>query len=71
MAGPALLFGYFHDLLERGVVLTCVTAEEDIQARKRLLLLSNLSCSGVVDGGTQYHIQHKHFAVRGDQCIQP
>lgn len=53
MAGPAFLLGHFHDLLERGIVLACVAAQEDIQAGQWLLFLlfSSVSCSGVAGGG--------------------
>lgn len=49
MACPALLLGHLHDLLEGGIVLACVLAQEDIQAGQRLLLLllSSFSCSEV------------------------
>lgn len=56
MAGMAFFLGYFHDLLEGGIVFTCVAAQEDIQAGQRLLLLliSSLSCSGATGRETQY-----------------
>lgn len=52
MACPVLLLGHLHDLLEGGIVLAGVLAQEDIQAGQGLLLLllSSLSCSGVQVG---------------------
>ena len=42
----AFFLGHLHDLLEGGIVLTCVLAQEDIKAGQllRLLFLSSLSC---------------------------
>lgn len=47
MTGMAFFLGHLHDLLEGGIVLTCVAAQEDIQAGQRflLLLICSLSCS--------------------------
>lgn len=52
MTCPVLLLGHLHDLLEGSVVLTCVTAQKNIQAGQGLLLLllSSLSCLGVQVG---------------------